>query len=128
MALLSTLDEVITIVFPYPPAALSPNARVHWTARAAATKAYRGDCYLHAANARVKLKSPVVATVRFLVPDTGRRRDGDNALAMTKALWDGCVNAGLLPGDSARVLIVAMARPLFVKGRWGVEITFEEAT
>ena len=105
---------MITLVFPWPPPELSPNARPpRWAkggARGQAVQRYRHDCGWIAKaqmvnletrirpTSRFPLPTPVVAHVTFVVTDN-RRRDGDNLLAMLKPLWDGMVDAGLIRDD-----------------------------
>jgi crossover junction endodeoxyribonuclease RusA len=95
-----------TLRFAFPPAELSPNARVLWPAKHRATKAYREDCGWQA-KAQVSpgttLIAPVKATTTFYVRDR-KRRDLDNLMARLKPLWDGIVDAGLLEDDSAEHL------------------------
>ena len=38
----------MNVTLPWPPSALSPNARQHWSALARAKKAYRAACAAHA--------------------------------------------------------------------------------
>lgn len=81
------------LTLPWPPAACSPNARVHWSMKSRAAKAYRAACHVLAKQA--SLQSPVgqaLLVVEFVPPDR-RRRDDDNLLAMFKAGRDGLADA-----------------------------------
>ncbi|MBI6913241.1 endodeoxyribonuclease RusA [Pseudomonas juntendi] len=81
------------LTLPWPPAACSPNARVHWSKKSRAAKAYRAACHVLAKQAG--LPSPVgqaLLVVEFVPPDR-RRRDDDNLLAMFKAGRDGLADA-----------------------------------
>jgi len=81
------------LTLPWPPAACSPNARVHWSKKSRAAKAYRAACHMLAKQAG--LQSPVgqaLLVVEFVPPDR-RRRDDDNLLAMFKAGRDGLADA-----------------------------------
>ncbi len=98
--------------FPWPPRALSPNARVHWRTLASVKAQYKEDCgwtiqaYQDApctsptcpACAAELLTPPVTAQVTFVCDR--RRRDADNHMAMLKPLWDALVEMGVLEDDS----------------------------
>lgn len=98
---------MIALTLPLPPAALSPNARGHWAAKARATKAYR-----HRAEMTARANVPAhrrerwpAAEVRWTwyFPDR-RRRDPDNIAAACKALWDGLRDAGIIADDDRLVI------------------------
>jgi hypothetical protein len=99
----------LTIELPWPDAALSPNARDHWTVRALEVATYRLLSKIKAREAkdaldrRTALPPPVTAFVTFFVTDR-RRLDADNMLARLKPAWDGFVDARLLEDDSAAKL------------------------
>ena len=95
------MPEPFSISLPWPPAELSPNARVHWSARHRATQEYRWLVWAKTRQATLVAHPWERAQVRvqFVVPDH-RRRDIDNLLAMLKPAWDGVVDAGLLKDDS----------------------------
>ncbi|MDV9031354.1 endodeoxyribonuclease RusA [Pseudomonas sp. RAC1] len=81
------------LTLPWPPAACSPNARVHWSKKSRAAKAYRAAC--HALAKQAGLHPPegqALLVVEFVPPDR-RRRDDDNLLAMFKAGRDGLADA-----------------------------------
>lgn len=78
----------VTITLPWPPRALWPNARGHWTRKAKASKQYREGASLLCIIHRVpKMHAPVSARFTFCPPDR-RARDLDNMLAATKAAID----------------------------------------
>lgn len=84
---------------PWPSKTLSPNARVHWSKRSKAAKAYRADCFMVCFQAlrlgKVKAKVPDGALrldLEFCPPDA-RRRDDDNCLAAFKSGRDGIAEA-----------------------------------
>jgi crossover junction endodeoxyribonuclease RusA len=93
-------QAVDMIILPWPHKDLSPNARVHFRAKAAATKAYREQAYwlTVASQARVDRmrystsKDPVELLFTFCPPDK-RRRDIDNMLASAKGAIDGIADA-----------------------------------
>lgn len=93
-----------TVVLPWPPKDLSPNARLHWAALARAKKAYRTACWLHARKAGMSAATLLGAEkaevhLVFYPPDR-RSRDADNMLASMKAGLDGLADA-LKVDDSA---------------------------
>jgi len=107
-----------------PPRELSPNARVHWAAKARAVKAYRQEAHLSAlaAMGRDKKGFPwpgaiLVAEFHFL---TKRKRDRDNLAASLKPALDSFADAGIVKDDNtiriAGILVVVGSR------RPGVEI------
>lgn len=82
------------IVLSWPPACLSPNARVHWSVKAKATKAYRKEAGWKTIEAKEKVcgDGPIYLHVYFYPPDD-RRRDGTNMLASLKSAFDGIADA-----------------------------------
>ena len=75
----------VTVALPWPPRALWPNARGHWTRKAKASKQYRDDATLSCIMQRVpNMAAPVAARITFFPPDK-RARDLDNMLAAIKA-------------------------------------------
>lgn len=82
------------IRLPWPPAVLSPNARVHYMRRASAAKKYRGDARLIAQSqgCRALDCEALTAEITFCPPDN-RRRDTDNLLAQVKSGLDGIADA-----------------------------------
>lgn len=72
---------------PYPPAKLSPNARLHWRAKAKAVKSYRAECGFELLAQGVNRMPSVSLKLTFCPPDR-RRRDRDNAIHAFKAGQD----------------------------------------
>ena len=109
-------ETVAPIILPWPPAALSPNARGHWSARARAAKRYRADCWAlaKAAKARVDWGGLVALRLNF-VPPSSRRRDDDNLVAAFKSGRDGIADA-LGIDDSRFVTTFMLARGRTIKG------------
>lgn len=99
----------LVITLPLPPAALSPNARVHWATKASKAKKCRADGCLVARHVRnqANLKSPFArATVKAVFyKRTAVRSDGDNALASLKNYIDGIADAGIVRDDSAFIYL-----------------------
>lgn len=92
---------MLTLTLPWPPTALSPNARQHWSQLAKAKKKYRADCAWQAKSQGAK---PMDAdrlhlTLTFL-PPTRRAYDLDNLLARMKSGLDGL--ADVLGVDDSR--------------------------
>lgn len=89
---------IAALTLPWPPKALSPNARLHWAVVAKAKKAYRAECALQArvqGVGRAKVQKLHIALVFY--PPTRRAFDLDNALARMKSGLDGL--AGVLAVD-----------------------------
>lgn len=86
------------IVLPWPPAALSSNARVHHMVKARATKKYRADARLCtlAAKPTVPAEGEIALTIRFVPPHN--RYDIANLPGMIKAGIDGLAD-GLKTND-----------------------------
>lgn len=85
----------LTVTLPWPPAALSPNARAHWRVRHRAAAQYRRDCALLARAAGLQLpegEGRLILGLDFVAPDR-RRRDDDNLIASFKAGRDGLADA-----------------------------------
>ncbi|MCU9528752.1 RusA family crossover junction endodeoxyribonuclease [Pseudomonas mosselii] len=84
---------MMELTLPWPPAACSPNARVHWSRKSKAAKTYRYACFLLARQAGIQApKGDALLMLEFVPPDR-RRRDDDNLLAMFKAGRDGLADA-----------------------------------
>ena len=84
-----------TCDLPFPPAKLSPNARLHWAQKAKAVKAYRRDCFVLASpfvNGQHRGTGLLPVRITFHPPDK-RRRDRDNMIAAFKAGADGIADA-----------------------------------
>lgn len=82
------------LVLPWPPKELSPNARLHWSKKSKAAKAYRAACYLLTKQAGVKVdwEGRVLVSLEYYPPNK-RPRDLDNMLASTKSGLDGLADA-----------------------------------
>lgn len=95
----------LTIELPWPPAELSPNARVHYFALSRAKKRYRRACWLSTLEQKVRL--PAVVPARFHVwlefsppdRDAWRSYDRDNLIARMKAGLDGICDALQIDDD-----------------------------
>ena len=100
----------VTFHFPLPPKALSPNARVHYMARARATRYYRTRCFVIARNHLLGsgwVPGRVEIDMEYRCPkgsDGYVAMDLANAMSATKALIDGMVDAGVMPNDSRKYL------------------------
>ncbi|HDS1811562.1 MULTISPECIES: endodeoxyribonuclease RusA [Pseudomonas] len=84
---------MMELTLPWPPAACSPNARVHWREKSKAAKSYRAACHLLAKQAGVTAPEGEALLMLEFVPPDRRRRDDDNLLAMFKAGRDGLADA-----------------------------------
>ena len=93
------------LMLPWPPRALSPNARTHWAAKAKAAKTYRMQCaamtrafFAGQDGGALALQSAVSngATIHLFIdfiPPDWRARDDDNLVAAFKAGRDGIAQA-----------------------------------
>ena len=93
------------VVCPFPPTALSPNARGHWSKRSRAAAAYRRECWALALAAGLTpaLLAGEAGQIELFLdffPPNRARRDDDNAIAAFKAGRDGIADA--LKVDDAR--------------------------
>lgn len=85
----------IEVTLPWMPKDLSPNARVHWSKKSKAAKAYRAAC--SALCKEAKLIAPATEGrlhlwLDFYPPDH-RSRDDDNLIASFKSGRDGIADA-----------------------------------
>lgn len=83
-------QPICSVMLPWPPKELSPNARCHWAKLAKVKKAYRSACawQAKAQGARNVQADKLHLTLTFHAP-TRRAFDLDNALARCKAGLDG---------------------------------------
>ena len=93
----------MTITLPLPPSDLSPNRRPHWAVKAKCVSAYRSAAMLKGSEQARKLPtlprwSCAVVQVTWYAK-TWMHPDGDNALSMTKPIWDGLTDAGVFSDD-----------------------------
>lgn len=104
-----TYSRGLSVVLPWPPSALSPNTRQHWSALARAKKAYRAECAWQAKvqGARVIDAAKLHVSLVF-VPPNRRAHDLDNLLARFKAGIDGLADV-LGVDDSKWSLSIAKA-------------------
>ena len=115
---------MLTIELPWPPRELSPNARVHWTAKAESSQTAKAQgCYLMMGlmQSHDWIKDEPIyvvgkdceATYTFHPPDK-RKRDIDNFLAMMKNYQDGvCAALGI---DDSRIKRTVIEWGAVVKG------------
>lgn len=93
----------IGVTLSLPPKELSPNARVHYMAKARAAKAYRSLAWAAACEQIGRHDAPQweVATEQAIFYfKSNRRRDRDNLLASLKPAFDGLADAGVIADDS----------------------------
>ena len=117
----------LVVTLPWPAASLSPNARTHWAVKQRATRDARFAAKLFAMDAMRRQGWPgritnARASATFFHRKDGRRRDGDNHLAMCKAYFDGFADAGVIADDSG----FTHSPPKFVpEGKRRVELVIE---
>lgn len=79
-----------SLILPWPPRALSPNARAHWRKKAPIAKAYKEACWALTKEAKIVLPdSPKLALWLDFYPPDRRHRDDDNLIASFKHGRDG---------------------------------------
>lgn len=82
------------VTLPWPDKVLSPNARVHWSRKAKATKAARDAAYwLTWQEVGRNMNWPGARISLTFCPPDKRRRDADNLLASCKGVLDGISDA-----------------------------------
>lgn len=87
-------DMPNSVVLPWPPKELSPNARIHFRTKAAAVKSYRESAYWLTTATKMAAPADGGIALRFdFYPPDKRRRDLDNMLAAIKAGVDGIADA-----------------------------------
>ena len=78
------------VILPWPPKALSPNARSHWSKKAPIAKAYKQACWALTKEAGITVPdSPKLALWLDFYPPDRRARDDDNMIASFKHGRDG---------------------------------------
>lgn len=111
----------MTFTLPWPPATLSPNARLHWRQVARAKKAYREACHLTArSQGAKKLAADRIHVAFTFFPPNRQRRDLDGCISRMKAGIDGL--ADVLGVDDSR-WTMAFELSEVVGGMVRVEVT-----
>ena len=78
------------LILPWPPSALSPNARIDWHKKAPIAKAYKHACWALTKEAGLVVPdSPNLALWLDFYPPDRRARDDDNLVAAFKSGRDG---------------------------------------
>lgn len=96
-----------TVIFPWPPKELSPNARLHWRVLALAKKAYRAECARQALVQGLQpIKAERVHVSLLFVPPNRRAFDLDGLLSRMKSGLDGLADV-LQVDDSQWSLSIA---------------------
>jgi crossover junction endodeoxyribonuclease RusA len=79
----------MTFTLPFPPNALSPNSRVHWSVLAKAKAKYKEHCGWEAvAQGLGKIEAETLNVAYTFYPPTRARHDADNLAARLKAATD----------------------------------------
>ena len=120
--------QSVTIILPHPPAAVRPNARVHWARKAQAVKAYRTQSKVYTMQ-QLAGQKPMWKKARVLITWEAIHSmapDPDNIVASMKAAFDGMQDAGVVVNDRG----IWPERPVIVKNRpWPqVVLTITEET
>jgi len=84
----------LAVELPWPHKDLSPNARVHWSVKAKATRKARRDAYYAAKAAGIgEMDAKEFRVTTFFSPPGRHSYDEDNLKARCKALYDGIADA-----------------------------------
>lgn len=103
------MSESLTITLPWPPAELSPNARIHWAKLAKIKKAYKTACIYQAKAQGLKPAKAERLHLHLVFHKPSRRAmDLDNTLARMKAGLDG-LSEVLAVDDSKWALSIEFA-------------------
>jgi crossover junction endodeoxyribonuclease RusA len=113
---------VIAIPLPWPRKELSPNARVHFRAKAAEAKIYRENAYwtVKAGDLGPMADGQIELCIKFYPPDS-RRRDLDNMFASIKSGIDGIAD-GLGVNDQRFAFRISREQPMPPAGKIVVTI------
>lgn len=102
----SCVTGEMRLMLPLPPAALSPNSRTCWQAKARAVKKYREEAKIvawmnvrEAAAFGFPWQAATIEAVFYF--GKKRQRDRDNLLASMKSAIDGLADGGVVSNDSA---------------------------
>lgn len=116
-----------TVHLPWPPKALSPNARSHWGMVKARAK-YRKECGWNAIAAGLgRIKADELhLTVTFFPPDD-RKRDRDNCIGAFKSGQDSIADVTGIDDSRFLVTYAQMQPPIRPRGMVKVELSWDEA-
>ena len=114
---------MIELILPWPPKALSPNARTHWRKKAPIAKAYKEACWALTKEAGIVLPESAGRLALWLdfYPPDRRARDDDNMIASFKHGRDGVALA--LGIDDKRFRCLPYVRDDKIGGYIKVRIT-----
>ena len=99
-----------TMPLSYDKPPLTLNQRGHWAKTDQHRKALRNEAMLRARALDIPVGLPHIVTRLHYLPPDRRRRDEDNLIATAKPLWDGLVDAGIVPDDTSAYMTKLMPR------------------
>ena len=115
--------QALDLTLPWPPSALSPNTRQHWSALARAKKLYRTECAWQAkAQGAKRIEADKLHVSLIFVPPNRRAFDLDNMLARMKSGLDGLADV-LGVDDSKWSLTISKADEIGGMVRVEVRVT-----
>lgn len=129
------MPEKMRVVLPWPPRALSPNSRSHWSERSREAKRYRWACMVQAKKVINQEGWPLAAMRDHIAagghlhlfldfhPPNGRRRDDDNVIAAFKSGRDGLADALGIDDEHFRIHPVLRREHPVKRGGVNVVIT-----
>lgn len=99
-----------TMPLSYDKPPLNLNQRDHWGKTTGPRKTLRTEARLRAKSMGIPTGMPHITTrLHYRAPDR-RRRDEDNLIATAKPLWDGLVDAGIVPDDTSDYMTKLMPK------------------
>ena len=100
---MTTPRQEISILVPWPPKALWPNARPHWAVKAGAVKEARWEARVLSQDAQKiagwQTANRIKVSVRAIKAGPGPLPDQDNIWAALKPFFDGMIDAGVCVSD-----------------------------
>lgn len=110
-----------SVTLPWPPSALSPNARAHWSVLAKAKKSYRSECAWQAkVQGLGRIEADRLHVSLVFVPPNRRGFDLDNLLARMKSGLDGLAD---VLGVDDKLWTLTIARAEEIGGMVKIRIT-----
>ena len=113
-----------TLYLDWPPRQLSPNARLHWAAKAKLVKAYRNACgWKVRADGIGKIVADTVHVAMTFYPPTKAHYDLDGLISRMKAGLDGVADV-IGVDDSKWTLSASKAAPIGKEGMVKLELSW----
>lgn len=98
---------VMELSWDHPP--LNLNKNLHYMPRSKLVKALRTEACQRAKALRIPPCPHIITRLHWRAPDN-RRRDEDNIIVTAKPLWDGLMDAGVVPDDTSEFMTKLMPK------------------